>query len=151
MIAGAVLAGRLLFQKVTPTIDPSVLATIALVLLLMQALFGFPLDRTAKRAMKDQEKESRASMGLERDEVSREMSREMSRAMSTSMSIKTERNGAFYLVLLALAIPAGMLIYSMLPTPAMASPGGASPTPTPPPSTRSAPPTARRTPPRGSA
>ncbi len=101
VLAGAALSGMLLFKKMPPAVPPAMLAAAALVLLLFQALVGFPIDRSINRAM-DKGKQS-----AKNDPFGGQM--------AGSIILKTERTGWYYLELLVLAVPAGLLIYSMIP------------------------------------
>lgn len=99
VLAATLVAGLALFKQIELPINPGVLAAAALMLLLFQAMIGFPIDRSVS----DARKQSRS------DEDS------MTRAMGAAVPIRTERLAWFYIELLMLAVPAALYVLPRIP------------------------------------
>ena len=99
VIAGLVVSVVVLFKRTSSAPDPGPFAAAALVLILLQAAVGFPVNNDIaegkQQAPGDEEK--------------------LAAAMTATMEIKAERTSWFYLELALLAIPSGLYIYRRLP------------------------------------
>lgn len=127
VLAGAIIAGLVVFMNKPPVIDPAILACVALLLLVVQVVIGFPVDRAVKGANQDMGSgprdgavgalgnESPSIFGAQPKSGGPNPDEALARGLSAAMGIKTQRTGWFYLELLLLAIPTALLIYQRLP------------------------------------
>jgi hypothetical protein len=91
ILAGAAAAAAVFSKGWSSPIQPGALATAAVLLILTQAIIGFPIDRSIRNSQKQ-------SAGDD----------EMARALGSAMGVESSRTAWFYIGLLALAVPAGL-------------------------------------------
>jgi len=98
IMGGAVVSGLVLFKGAIPPVDAGLLATLGLVLILVQSAVGFPIDRSI--AQSNQESSEGDELG---------------RAFAAAVEVNARRTNWFYLELVLLTVPAGFFVYGKLP------------------------------------
>jgi hypothetical protein len=113
VLGGAAIALLIVLKKNVPPINPAILAGVAFLLILLQAMIGFPINKVVN--------EKKASNAQANDEIGR--------MIGDAAMFSVTRTAWFYLELLALAIPAGVYGYERYSRRKAAAPVPSSPPP----------------------
>lgn len=111
VLVGVVVAGIALFASKPPAIEPGIIAMSALILIVIQSVMGFPVDKSVAKSQEEMASKTKQVQTTDAaPAVENAMAESMGQAMGAMVQMRTKRTPWFYFELLALAIPTALII-----------------------------------------